>query len=740
MNRDQPDDVSDSTGADRLGSTPPTTYQNELGSTVHGPVVQAARIHGNVTIGLPGAADPSLPVPAQLPPVPANFTGRSAELALLDTVLAEHDRIRRLAVAVVVGGGGVGKTSLGTTWLHRVSAQYGGGTLYADLKGHRQDQMVEPADVLAGFLRALGTSPARIPLDLGELAATFRTMTSGRRMLIFLDNAASAAQVRALLPGPGPGGEGENQAQPSMVLVTTRWRLAGLATEGARFIDLGPLDEETAVTLFTRIAGTSRVDAEPDAARSVVRLCAGLPLALCVSGALAVSRPRRPIARLASDLGQRQRRLAALTADDLSVSSAFDTTYAELPEGIARGYRVLSAIPGPDFSLDAATACIGGEADLAEDLLDALIGASLLQETGDQRFRYHDLVKLHALAQCRAQPGDELRTASVRAITWYLERAVAADLVVIRGRWRLNPMYERARAEPPTFPGPSAALDWLEGEQDCLCAAVAAACDLGLFTLSWQLCEALWGLFANRNYFRPWIQTHEVGITAARADGNRRAEARIRMQLGLALRHLHRFTDAREQYTLALALDQAEGHRVGEATELEQIGLTDLAEERPDEAIRAFSRGKTIFLEIDVPRGAAMMTCHIGEAHRDAGRYGEAIRELAEARDMFAALPDPYNEARTVAELGRAHLSAGEPDEAGPLLASALDAMITLDSPYEQARIRVALADVAARRGDGGEARRHLELALAVYDQLEAPEARQVRLALSRLAGEPDAS
>jgi tetratricopeptide (TPR) repeat protein len=436
------------------------------------------------------------------------------------------------------------------------------------------------------------------------------------------------------------------------------------------------------------------------------------------------------MARLAEDLSVQQRRLALLHADDLSVSSAFDATYAALPPDIARSYRVLAAIPGPDFGLGAAAACIGRDVGTAGDMLHALTTASLLQETGDDQFRYHDLIKLHALAQGRSQPDSELRNAAARAIRWYLEQTVAADLVVNAGRWRLNSMYEQARTQAPAFAGPAEALAWLESEQDRLCAAVAAAYDLSLHDLAWQLCEALWGLFSNRNYFRPWIETHLTGIAAARAAGSRRGEARMRMQLGLAFRHLHRFDDAREQYALALILDQAEGHRVGEATELEQLGLTDLAEGHPETAIQAFSRAEGIFREIGMPRGAAMMICHIGEAHRDAGRYLEAIQKLTAARRMFASLPDRYNEARALAELGRACLHTAEPGEAEQLLASALEAMIALDSPYEQARIRVALADAAARRGDAEGAHLHLVTALAVYDALGAPEARQVRAAL----------
>lgn len=715
-----------------------TESGNSLSGVVRGPAVQAGRVRDvNIHVAHPAAS--GIPVPAQLPPAPANFTNRVAELAVLDDLIPGHDPARRLSLAVLTGSGGAGKTALGAYWLHRVSEQYDGGALYADLRGHQPATAALPADVLAGFLRALGTPPTRIPLALEELATLYRSATTGKRMLVFLDNAASAAQVRALLPGPAPRagsaqGSAGQPARPTLVLVTTRWRLPGLATEGARFIDMDSLDEESAVTLFGLVAGAERVAAEPEAARSVARLCGGLPLAVCVAGAKAVSRARRPLTRLAAELAGQQRRLAVLAADDVSVRAVFDASYRALPAEVACGYGLLSVIPGQDFGLQAAAACLGTNADYAGDLLDALSGASLLQETGDQRFRFHDLVRLHAREQAQAQPDDEVRAAVARVIGWYLEQAVAADLVIIEGRWRLNRMYEHARAKPAAFPGPAEALGWLELELDGLSAAVQAAYDAGLFTKCWQLCEALWGLFANRNYFRPWIQTHQTGIAAAHADGDRRAEARMRMQLGVAFRHLRRLPEAREQYTRALALDRSEGHRIGEATELEQLGLTDLAEARTGAAMRSFTRAREIFRQLGRPRGAAMMTCHIGEAHRDAGRYAEAIRDLTKARRMFAQLPDRYNGARTVTELGQVYLLAGDPGQARRLFEEALEEMARLDSRYEQARIRVALAAAARRLGDAASARQQLEAALACYAELGAPEAESVRLLLAEIA------
>jgi tetratricopeptide (TPR) repeat protein len=715
--------------------------RNELSGTVHGSAVQARTIQGDVHFSIAQSAPPPMPVPAQLPPVPANFTDRTAELAILDRLAADYEPARRLVVIVITGAGGTGKTSLGSYWLHRVSEGYEGGALYADLAGHQPDTAANPGDVLSAFLRSLGTPPEQIPVPLNEQAAFYRSVTSGRRILLLLDNAASAAQVRALIPGPGrrPAvgslSKSDEPERPTVVIVTSRWRIAGLATEGAHFIDIGSLDDASATTLLDRIVGPARTAAERDAARSIVRLCAGLPLAVCVAGARLASHAKWPVSRIAADLAREKDRLAALSiTEDLSVRAAFDASYRALPTGVRRLYRLLSLAPGPGFSLELAAAIADADPARARQMLDALAEGSLLEETGHEHYRFHDLIRLHASEQVRDEPEGERRAAFTRAITWYLENAIAADLVIHPRRWRLNPMYDQARALPPAYDSPADALRWLESELSALLAAIRAAYDQGLYKQAWQLCEAMWGFFSNRNYFQPWTASHQLGIEAARADGNRQAEARVRAQLGLAHLHLGWNREAREQYAAALALDRAEQHRIGEATALEHLGLVDLADGLPDDAIGNFTQALAIFQDLPAPRGAAMMICHIGEAHRAAGRYPDAARELAEARLVFATLPDPYNEARALTELGLVHLAAGKPDTALQPLSHALDAMTSLDSPYEQARIRVALADVALDLHQYHQARSHLEQALDVYDRLGAPEADPVRRKLLETA------
>jgi tetratricopeptide (TPR) repeat protein len=707
--------------------------RNELSGVVHGSAVQAESIHGGVHFSVTRSSPIQMPVPAQLPPAVAHFSGRSRELTDVQRAAGECDPVRRLAVVVISGPGGSGKTSLAVHWLHSISADFDGGTLYADLRGHARDAATSPGEVLTGFLSALGITPDRIPVELGEQAKLYRSLTSGRRMLVLLDNAATAAQVRALLPGPGP----RQVPEPTLVVVTTRWRIAGLAMDGARFTELGPLDDQSGIELLSHMVGAARATAEADAVRSVVRLCGGLPLAVCAAGAQLATHIRWPVGRVAAELASEKDRLAALTiGDDLSVRAVFDVSYQTLPIPTARLYRLMSLAPGHDFGIELAAATAELPAEQAARLLDELATASLLEEAGEQRFRYHDLVRLHAREHADAEP-EQLRTAAAaKAVGWFLAKAVAADLVIIPGRRRLNPMYERARAAAPAFAGPPDALRWAESELPGLVAAVHAAHDAGLDEQAWQLCEALWGLFTYRKYFRYWIQTHLAGIDSARACGNPRAEARIRTQLGLAYLNLGRHDEARQEFLRSLELDRHEGHSLGEASALENLGLTELSLGRSEEAMSSFLQAREIYSQSSFSRGVMSMTRHIGEAHRDAGRHDQAVRNLLDARRMAAALPDAYNEARCLTSLGQAHLKAGDPGSAVDALSEALELMVRLDGRYEQARIRVLLADALLLLGQPGAAREHLTHSLGIYSGIGAPESDDIRRRLAELGPE----
>lgn len=690
-------------------------FRNELSGRVGGSAVQVQSLHGDLYFGAPPTR---MPVPGQLPSPSANFTGRSRELALLQRIVADQETTGRTALVVLAGVGGAGKSSLASYALHQLRGRYRGGQLFAGLAAFGPGGPARPGDVLGWFLRSLGIAPERVPAGLGEQAALFRSLTCGGGFIILLDDAASAAQVRALLPGPGR----------SLVVVTTRRRLSGLAIDGAVFLDLGPLDEADAVELLGRIVGAARATSEPDQARRVVQLCGRLPLAVCVSGARLAPRPRWPIGRMAEELAGERRRLAALSiAGDISVRAAFEVSYQALPAEAARAYRLLALLPGPSFGPDLAAAATGGDPAQMGALLDTLFEASLLEETGERRFRFHDLVRLHARELASTEPEAKQQAVIRRSVAWYLDAAVAADIVVIPGRWRLNPAYKQPRRAAAGFGSAAAALDWLESELDGLVGAVRAGFDSGLHEQVWQLCEALWGLFAYRKHFPIWIDCHLLGVASAQACRNPRAEARMRVQLGLAHRQLGRHGQARGEFAKALALDRRERHRIGEATALEQLGLTHLSCGRPTQAVAAFMRAREVLRQLGRTRGVAMMLCHLGEAHRDLGNHDQAASFLGEARRLSAAISDRYNEARALTGLGQTRIRAGEPAGAVAPLTEALAIMGSVGSRYEQARIHTALADATRRLGDTGQARRHLEQALAIYNELGAPEAAEVR-------------
>ncbi|HKB32152.1 MAG TPA: tetratricopeptide repeat protein, partial [Streptosporangiaceae bacterium] len=387
-------------------------------------------------------------------------------------------------------------------------------------------------------------------------------------------------------------------------------------------------------------ASAARAGADPDAFGEVVRLCAGLPLAVCVAGALLAAGPRWPIKELATELAGQQRRLAALgVAEDIPVRAALDVSYQALPPAAARLYRLLALVPGPSFCPSLAAAATAVDATHAHELLGTLTGASLLAQVGEGRFRFHDLVRLHAREQALLEPPGEQHAGVARSVAWYLRAAVAADLVVIPGRWRLGPLYDQAALAPsasaspaskppaskpsaaaptaaappastpsasarPAYGGPAEALDWAESALPGLLAAVRAAYDEGLHEQAWQLCEAMWGLFTHRKHYEQWISAHELGVAAATACGDQRAQARMRVQLGLAYLELGEHAQARTQFTRALELDRRAEHRLGEATALAQLGRADEATGRTGAAIAAFSQARDIFDELGAPDAA----------------------------------------------------------------------------------------------------------------------------------------
>jgi DNA-binding SARP family transcriptional activator len=423
----------------------------------------------------PPAACPA--VPRELPAGVAQFTGRTKELAALSALLdtSGDQKPGTVVISAIGGTAGVGKTALAVHWAHQAAGGFPDGQLYVNLRGYDLGQPVTSADALAGFLRSLGLASEDIPAAEADRAVRYRSLLAGRRMLVVLDNAGSAEQVRALLPG-----------EPACaVLVTSRDALSGLvARDGARRLDLDLLPLQDAVSLLRTLIG-AQVDAEPDAAAELASQCCGLPLALRVAAELAASCPAGSLASLASELADLRTRLDRLAAggDPRSdVRAVFSWSYRHLDADDARVFQLLGLHPGPDFEPFAVAALTGTTVQQARRSLDVLARAHLFHRASPGRYAMHDLLRGYARELTATQDtGREQRAALARLFDHYLYTAAAAtDTLYPSARHRRPgfPVIPADRSGPPVADAVSARA-WLDAERPNLVAAVVCAAALG---------------------------------------------------------------------------------------------------------------------------------------------------------------------------------------------------------------------------------------------------------------------
>ena len=695
--------------------------RNVADGTISGPFVQAGVVHGGITIHQ--SSEP-LPVPRQLPPSPPNFTNRSTESSILDDVLhrdTQYPGVPKLAL--LVGPGGVGKSALAIWWGTNNAESFTDGQLYVDLRGFSVDDTVLPEETLARFLRDLGVPPAQVPIELAELTALYRSVTSGRRMLVVLDNAYSAAQVRPLLPANGD----------SMVLVTSRFRLGGLHNEGAVFVDLTPLPHEDAVDMLTQSLGRTRFVEQMRQVDELVSLCGRLPIAIRVVGARLASRPKWTVDRLVTELSDEQQRLARLAiGDDVSVRAAFDLSYQALDDAHARLYRMTSLHPGPHFNAEMAATAADIPVPHAETGLQELVDASLVEEIGDDLYRFHDLVRLHGKAHAGTvdgEPDGPLR----RIAEWLLRQVTRANLVVIPNRWRVSQVWKRVRDAPPMFTRGSDAVDWLDAQLPNVLAVLNEVAKRGWDELAWQLCESLWELLLHRKHYTLWLSSHEVGVNAAQRCGDTVAESRLRCQLGRAYLDLHDFDAAERECRVAAALARTAGSRLNESVAVNQLGLAAQGRGDIDTAIGYFEQSLLIETELGIERGVALRHRRIGEALAQARRDDEAAARLTQALEMFAGLSDQKDEAKTLVALARVTARQGKPDVATRHLHKALTVLRSSGSAVYHAEVLVALAEVSRDNDDPATARTHLLAALELSRQPGGPLVERIEALLAEL-------
>ncbi|HLL68295.1 MAG TPA: hypothetical protein VK453_21650 [Micromonosporaceae bacterium] len=327
--------------------------------------------------------------PHQLPRGLPHLVGRQAALDQLDTRHSERAGLDHPLLALIVGPAGVGKTALALHWGHRFARHHRGGQLYVDLAGVATRPDPDPGDALLHLLTALGVPPGEVPAELGSRIGLYRSLTYSRRLLIVLDDARDAEQVRPLLPG-GPD---------CTTLVTSRNRLSGLvAGDDVVRLTLGPLPADDAVDVIASMLGPARVAAQLPAIRELARLCGHLPLALRIVAANLVDHPHWTVADYAARLasGDRLAQLSLVGDNGTAVRAAFDSSYAALPDLIRATFRSLASAPEPDFTVDDATAVVHRSPAQVRRHLDALVAAHLVEPTGPGRYAMAELLRLYA--------------------------------------------------------------------------------------------------------------------------------------------------------------------------------------------------------------------------------------------------------------------------------------------------------------------------------------------------------
>lgn len=704
--------------------------RNQLGESSVGAVVQAGTVYGGIHIRNASVEDK----PWHLPPV-GRITDRRGELAALERCRVQAAHHGYPALAAISGLGGVGKTMLALSWLHGLRAEFPDGQLYVDLGAQSgRGAPADPMEILGRFLRALGVPPGRVPRAEDERAGVFRSLTASRRLVLLLDDAATAAQVRPLLPGGR-----------SVVVVTSRWRLPGLSVDGCHFVRLEPLDTDAAVELLASTLADDRVRTQLDDARALVKLCAGLPLAVRVAGARLAARPRRRITVMVSALAEEKDRLEALAIDgDRGVRAALDLSYEGLPSAAARLYRRLALHPGPDFTSEVAAAVLGVEGSGHSEvprLLDALHDANLLTDAGDERYRFHDLVRLHAVGKGEADEAPAERAAALRRIfDHYLATATRAEEI-------LDPHH---RSLPRDYgPGPvvvedfgdhggdegEAALAWLERELPNLMEVLKNARRAGCATVTWQLADAMWSLFMRRKHYEEWRQAHGEGAAAARESADTAAECRMLTSGAMGELDMGNYARALESFERAARLFEDAGDEIGFARTLNYRGLAHQALGRLTEAEALFQRAAVELPRCGDLRAGGLARFNLAEVALAEGRHDTGLVHAESAYRVLLEEGDSYNAARAARVIGRAHLALGRMEEAEERLAGALAALRPV-SDFEAARTLEALAELAEQQGRRDLSRARHQEALALYETLGLPAmAGAVRDRLDRASG-----
>jgi tetratricopeptide (TPR) repeat protein/transcriptional regulator with XRE-family HTH domain len=668
-------------------------------------------------------------IPRQLPPQ-GTFAGRVSELAALTRLLDEVGaQIPGMVVISAIGGtAGVGKTTLAVRWAHKVAPRFGDGQLYVNLRGFdHADAPAVPAGVIRGFLDALGVPLERIPASLDTQVGLFRSLLAGKNMLIVLDNARDEQQVRPLLPA-GPG---------CLVVVTSRRQLAGLAAaDGARLLTLDLPSHAEAVQMLTLRLGAGRAAAEPDAVDQLAGLCARLPLALAVAAARAHTRPGLSLAALAAELSDMTGRLDALDAGDpaVSVRAVLSWSCLQLSPEAARMFRLLGLHPGPDISLPAAASLTATALPAAGRALRELTAANLLTEHVPGRFTSHDLLRAYAAERAQALDGEaDLHAALRRVLDHYLQTCLCVSRLLYPAWPQLSvlPAMLGAQAEPMT--DLDRALAWIQAERHVLMAAIALAAAAGFDDHACQLPLALELVFYRRGWWHDLQSIQQTALEAATRLGSLTGQAHALRSLGQAQAMADSLDEGVVHISRALLLFQDLGDDFGCAIAHECMSFALGRHGRHRDALGHARESKKFYHAAGHRVGQASALNNIGYLHAELGDHPRALAYCQRSVRAFRELADRRGEAIALGSLGRAYHQLGQYAQALDCYRQALTVIGQLGDRHSQADICTHLGETYHAVGDDIAARQAWTEALSVYEEQNPVQASQLRARLRSL-------
>ncbi|MEV4418045.1 tetratricopeptide repeat protein, partial [Catellatospora sp. NPDC049609] len=645
--------------------------------------------------------------PRLLPPDPPGFTGRAGYLGQLDEL-----RPARLAgssvtpIAVISGGAGMGKTALAVHWAYRAAGEFPDGQLFLDLRGHAVEAPLGRYEALSRLLLALAVPAEQIPANPEHAMDLYRTTTASRRLLVVLDNAHSAEQVRPLLPGGSAG----------LVVVTSRNRLTGLvARDGAHPVTLDVLSPAEAEEVITRVIGAPRVRAEPAAVGDLVRLCAGLPLALRIAAADLRTRQHRTVGAYVAELDgdHRLARLAVPEDDQTAVRATFDLSYVALEPAGRRMFRSLSLVAGPHFTAPAAAALLDTDTARAESLLRELAEAHLLAEVADGRFAFHDLLRQYGGDLVKEEDDPAwTRQAVERLHTYYLHSADNAARVVYPQLLRL-PWKPGVAVEAATFTDHVHASGWLDAERPNLTAVITAAPAPDRGSSSYLLADTLRGYFFLRMLGAEWDACAAAALRAAEAAGDEQAQAAAYLSIADLRWRQGAHDEAVDAYTRALALCERSDWTEGAATVVGNLG--GVYRLRGDLRRAADHVARSLSLNVRAGRtaGQAVNLGNLALIHGELGGLAEAHSLYQRCLLLYRRLASRSGEAVCLTNLGEVGHWLGD-EQAAAHLDAALAAHREINDRAGEADTLRCLAALRASDGELAEAQRLAESALAI--------------------------